>query len=100
MAGDAPTVQVIVIDGEEFNDRKLTIREKRTMRQMLINDLGLTWEQASDPPLEDYIAVLATVIRRRTDPDYKLEQAFEMTEDDYLRERAATDPPITARAKK
>lgn len=102
---EEPMIEVIVVDGSEFDEGDLTAREAREFRRIMIDDLGLTWEQANDPPIVDYVVAATVVMRRRNGrADYATEQALddvklsEMVKERPLRARP-TKPAAKTRAK-
>lgn len=68
------------IDGQAYAVEDLSFREQRTMRDIV---RGLAPENDPDQAAEaDIIPALITVIKRREQPDYRVEDALEFKPSD------------------
>lgn len=75
---EAPGTAGVWIDGRVWTPDELTFREKREIRAQA-NAIALPGEEAGEIEL---VCAMVTVVKRRTDPAYTIEQALDLKAED------------------
>jgi hypothetical protein len=89
------TEQVLLIDGEEYDlsSNDLTFGEQRDLRTLVRELTGDPKVDFTEAPLMDALPALVTVLKRRAQPDYPVEQALALKWDEVLQERPVDPTP-------
>jgi hypothetical protein len=83
----------LIIEGTRYDSNDLTFGEEREVRALVREMVGQDDPDFDALPLGDVLPALCAVLRKRDDPEYKLEDALKLKQRDVLVGDEDTGPP-------
>jgi hypothetical protein len=72
------TMLTVVVDDEPYTFDDLSYREQREMRQVVRDLVDNPQAELDEVAFMDYLPALYWVIKRRTDPEFSMDQALDL----------------------